>query len=955
MTAVLSSTADRPVRRRRARRACWLAGVWVAAVGQPLAADQVSIVADVSQKVGWWAETLSTETIPRYVELAGALYYFHDDGIHGRELWRTDGTAAGTHLVRDICPGACGSGSWQASGLVAMGGALYFPANDGTHGSELWRSDGTAAGTTLVKDIWPGLDPSSPTQLTLLGGSLYLWADDGVHGAELWQSDGTAPGTALAVDVVPGPDGSRTFVSAVVGGRLVFRCCGWTSPSLWASDGTPLGTAQISAVNPVAQSVAVGQPFLVLPNGLLLFSADGGGGVELWRSDGTAGGTYLLADLEPGPGLSYPHDFVVMGGDLYFSTQHPDNTQRLWRTDGTLANTVPVNLPPGVEPRMYAGRFGALPDRLVFRAQDAVHGIEPWVTDGTTATLLADVYPGAESSYPMYDFVVGLSMFASVGDHVVFLANDGVHGDELWTTDGTPAGTQLLAELVPGAASTFLDYFLSWAEPAVLAGKLLFRDYSADFGRRLWSTDGTPAGTSLVEVIGSQTSVVVPEGPLTADIGSLPIGCFGVAGGRLLFGADDGVHGIEAWISDGTELGTELLVDLGVPPSDWAYPLGCHGVGGLATFTAQAGNPAVSGWWSVDPADGSAERLRTYEPYGSAPIGTWLGGSRYLLDTFGIFRSDGTAPGTEDIGPLATCEWEGYYGLLASDDQLFATLGCGISTSRGVPGDVEELTYFGQPFVDASRLARVGKAIFFAATHPSDPAELWRTDGTPQGTLPLADVRPGPEPGLVRFGSEPPRVAVTAERYLFVGDDGVHGAELWSSDGTPAGTALVADLVPGPVPSWPRLLTAFDGQVFFVAEAPGTGRELWRSDGTAAGTVLVADLVPGAESSLPQALAVADGKLYFSAWDPVHGREAWRVLPSSGSHDLPPVVERVTDIAVGPRSSSPQAFASVGGTVYTLASDNVRGFELWKIVEEGLIFRDGFESEDTESWPGVVP
>ena len=106
------------------------------------------------------------------------------DGIHGRELWTSDGTQAGTVLVKDIKPGRA-SGSFP-SYLTAVGGRLFFTADDGKHGQELWRSDGTRAGTVLVKDISPGAGGGEyderPSSLTGVGGRLFFTADDGTHG-----------------------------------------------------------------------------------------------------------------------------------------------------------------------------------------------------------------------------------------------------------------------------------------------------------------------------------------------------------------------------------------------------------------------------------------------------------------------------------------------------------------------------------------------------------------------------------------------------------------------------------------------------------------------------------------------------------------------------------------------------------------------------------------------------
>jgi ELWxxDGT repeat protein len=102
-------------------------------------------------------------------------------------------------LVADVNPGpADGIGTC----FVSVGGKLIFGASDGVHGTELWTSDGTTVGTVLVKDINPGPAGSLVECLGIANGKLVFAADDGVHGPELWISDATAPGTTLVKDIM---------------------------------------------------------------------------------------------------------------------------------------------------------------------------------------------------------------------------------------------------------------------------------------------------------------------------------------------------------------------------------------------------------------------------------------------------------------------------------------------------------------------------------------------------------------------------------------------------------------------------------------------------------------------------------------------------------------------------------------------------------------------------------
>src|SRR4029078_5792497 len=131
--------------------------------------------------------------------LHGTLYFSAEDATHGRELWLSDGTDAGTILVEDIRPGTDGS---HPHSLAHVGETLYFIANDGEHGDERWQSDGTEAGTSMVKDIAPGRPYCSRSRsLTPFRGHLYFTADDGTHGCELWKTDGPSAGTVMVKDI----------------------------------------------------------------------------------------------------------------------------------------------------------------------------------------------------------------------------------------------------------------------------------------------------------------------------------------------------------------------------------------------------------------------------------------------------------------------------------------------------------------------------------------------------------------------------------------------------------------------------------------------------------------------------------------------------------------------------------------------------------------------------------
>ena len=177
----------------------------------------------------------------------GALFFVANDSASGTELWKTEGTAAGTVKVKDIVPGSA-QGS-NINFLTDVNGTLFFSAGDTTHGVELWKSDGTDAGTVMVKDINPNAGSSLPSFITNVNGTAFFVANDGVHGKALWKSDGTANGTVLVKDVNTDPNtAADPFFSNLVAfnGQLFFTAHDAThGVELWKSDGTGAGTVMI--------------------------------------------------------------------------------------------------------------------------------------------------------------------------------------------------------------------------------------------------------------------------------------------------------------------------------------------------------------------------------------------------------------------------------------------------------------------------------------------------------------------------------------------------------------------------------------------------------------------------------------------------------------------------------------------------------------------------------------
>src|SRR5918994_792939 len=276
---------------------------------------------------------------------------------YGEELWKSDGTKSGTKIVKDInadtppgarCPqGDCGipKGWSHPDTVTVMGKQVFFAADDGKHGVELWKSDGTEKGTTLVKDINPVKGNSIPNdkgdaltrsaeveKLYVVGKTLYFRASDGKHGVELWKSDGTKKGTKLVRSINPSSAREAADISNLVAlrKRLYFTANdGKHGLELWKSDGTRSGTKLVEDINTGPDDSDPDS--LTAFKGRVLFSADDGvHGSEMWRSNGTKANTALLINLEPGAEGSEPGELTISGPLLYFAASTPSAGEELW-------------------------------------------------------------------------------------------------------------------------------------------------------------------------------------------------------------------------------------------------------------------------------------------------------------------------------------------------------------------------------------------------------------------------------------------------------------------------------------------------------------------------------------------------------------------------------------------------------------------------------------------------
>jgi ELWxxDGT repeat protein len=504
----------------------------------------------------------------------------------------TAGTAAGARpvaaMVADLAPGPLGS---DPQNLTVMNGTLFFTAGGLLHGRQLWKSDGTAAGTVALTHV-PGPAGAAPEDLTVADGELFFSAWDPRHGRELWHSDGTPAGTTLVSDIVAGPLGSSPQdITYAVGQQfepaqqVLVYFSGWDprhGRQLWKSDGTAAGTVMVSDVNPgpaagLRPAAITTDPF----TGAAFSGDDGTHGREPWVTNGTAAGTHMFADLNPGPAASDPRNFTT-------TTQNEGILARFWYTyftagDGTHGREMFVLYGPPA-PAVYdinpgpassnAGPFTEVVNGIgLISAGDGTHGRElfepgvllPFEPPNTHAKLVADINPGPASSSPVLapaPALIGYQEFADIPESTTrtyMSAGDGAHGRELWEADEV---------ITLGAGeSSGLNFGISAVRPVA---------------------DIVPGGR------GSD-----PRG--FAAVGGRPV--FGAdSGDSEVFSADDGAHGREVWISAGWDTNTAMAADINPGPAS-SGPAGITVIGQTAYFSADDGRHGRELWkLTVPPA-----------------------------------------------------------------------------------------------------------------------------------------------------------------------------------------------------------------------------------------------------------------------------------------------------------------------------------------------------------------
>lgn len=843
----------------------------------------------------WGAERGSA---PADLTVAGdKLYFVADDGCHGRELWCIDSEGR-CQLVGDFWPGPLSSAPGH---LVVVGDSLCFVGRR-PHGNPddaadyVWRTNGTAGTTVCVAEPRSDYALSMDVSLASAGGKLFGARTSPRVGREM-----VAYTDGGVIDTVPGViSGVRIEQEyfADIGAYLLFTVqpASRSSRTLYALDPSSRGSDRTRVLAGGADGYSFPMYCKALGDALWFTAGTETMGMELFVSDGTPSGTRQVSDINPGLADSTPKDFYRHRGWVYFQAHDGVHGVELWRTDGTASGTQLVcDINPGpASSNPY--NFASAGANLVFAAGREGEGTELWCTDGTASgtRLVRDFMPGPASSNPYQPF--------SYGDVMLFSAGHPEYGEELWRSDGTPEGTSLVRDILPGRRNSE-PYYLT-----AFNGLVYFTANDGTHGEEVWRTDGTAAGTQIAADIRTEPMVVRSSNPTSLT----------ALGDFLYFAADDLQHGDELWVHDLERGEVRLAADIapGASASAPAELLTYDDVLFFSAFHPSHGREL----WRADAAAGEVSLVA------DLLAGAGSSGPRLLVDTpQGLLFVAGPGGGASlwlladsTRAPRRVCEVADT-GLEGTVRRLRQEGGVVYLCAEDDAGQY----HFGVYHLETEAFSVLPVVLPAVVTRALllEAEETFAPNAVMQAYLSL----PAMAGGAGRMNDQWYFALRTAE----------YGAEVWSTRSGIGDAQLLRDCMPGTASGGPRDFVSVGPDLYFSAERGAGGRVLWVTDGTRTGTVVVA--IRAGDPSVvvgPLHLTAGADRLYCSARGGVYYGENRALV----------TCERSLNGFFAAKASEPErywpyaprAITLVGGWIYFSGEDPATGRELWRYRVEDV-------------------
>jgi len=386
-------------------------------------------------------------------------------------------------ILKDIAPGTLG---YANTPFFPENGLLYFATTIGDSHHGFWRTNGTDTGTYEVQEL-----EMEVGIIRNVGSVLFFMASDSTHARYLWRSDGTLAGTYPLKPFYNG------YASRAINDILYIMYWNPTTQDMefWKSDGSVSGTTQIFHLPWKPKGTPSNDSYMTAAGGILYFHGESDSGESiLWRSDGTDSGTVPVKNIYPGLAGQGIFQMFTVGDTLYFMAQGSSTGYDLWKSNGTPSGTTIVKYIPGDIGNTFGTSFCDVAGTLFFSADDGIHGKELWKSDGTdSGTFMVTDLRADSSSEPMF--------MHALNGKALFVANASGNTHGLFASDGTGPGTVLLKSIYTGS---FRDFFSNFA---IADGFMYFSAAGSTPSGEIWKTDGTVGGTELLTVLDPGTTV----------------------------------------------------------------------------------------------------------------------------------------------------------------------------------------------------------------------------------------------------------------------------------------------------------------------------------------------------------------------------------------------------------------------------------------------------------------
>lgn len=742
---------------------------------------------------------------------------------------------------------------------ILFNGNVYFTADDGVHGNELWEYNGSSLPTMLM-DIRPGSGFGTYfSPRIIFNGKLYFFANDGVNGQELWEYDGiNAPSMVLDVN-------TSTYNSKILfiyNNKLYFDADVATGSSLWEYDGINL-PIMVSNFN-IGSGALISAIYDAIEfNGrIILGIAESNGNRELWEYDGV-NSPIMISDNNPFAHSTFVNRFIIFNNTLIYRYNDSSFGEEIWMYDG-------VN-PPSMLHDINIGSAGSgantwndglyfkeFNNKLVFAANDGINGNEIWEYDGVSAPyLLADINIGAGNSNPLG--------FTEYNSKLYFQVSDENNEPHLWEYDGVnpplPSQDTMLSKATTNLANCI-----------IFNSNLLFSGNIALYGNEITSYDGVVPPTNI--------SNINPSG-----LGSSPSGLTNFKNELYFFTS---LVNIDSYCINKIDSvnGEPILIFCDTSSNRINTNVSPIVYNNLIYFVLYSG-PQKEELWSYDGLNTPVKVMDINDHI------TFFVPN--LMNELHVFNNKLYFGGNLGVQVNKREIWE------------FDGINPPISIGNLDSSALSSSNYN----INAAIFFEFNNELYFRKMDNQNDLELWRYDGVTTPTQ-VSNINLSGSSNVANF-------IEYNGKLIFSANDGVNGNEIWQYDGINP-PIIIADINLGPSSSNPYEFFKFQNKLFFMAKDSNNINILFEYDGVNSPQI-VTNVPPTAQGFyfLPY-----NGNVYFNGMDSLKGRELWKYDGINNSILL-------NDISFGSASSSPLLGIEFNNKLYFTADDWLHGREIWEL------------------------